>query len=105
MKNDKYPLSIFTFFLASYASTFLRLRTYDYGNITNSINFIPNSSGIYTYWNNAGGSSQIKASKLINEDMFTSLLGFNGTDIWDFTSLNMTKRVYPDLRWKTSSGK
>ena len=71
--------------------------TYDYGSITNSINLVPDTSGIYTYWNAGGETASIKKASLINEDLFINLLQFS-KEKWDFSGLNISKYIYPKLK-------
>ena len=65
-------------------------------SVYNSINLIPNESGIYTYYNASGKSATVSKSSLIIKDFFTSMLKFDES-VWDFSNLNIITKKYPKL--------
>ena len=72
--------------------------TYDLNNIYSSIVLFPDANGIFTYFSLAGTKATFNNAKLINKELFVSMLGFDES-IWNLDNIDIENGQYPFIRW------
>ena len=72
--------------------------TYDLNDIYSSIVLFPDANGIFTYFSLAGTKATFNNAKLINKELFVSMLGFDES-IWNLDNIDIENGQYPFIRW------